>query len=686
MKDEQSLDDLQKVAQSLLAEVQKFQDEDSRYLQFTRLRGEALIHATLFTGMDVASNLEKTRQACRAGLGLFGMATDPSTHSRGLELADPARKAELTNGCYELLLILADTFTHAPSGGGKASSRDTEQALGILDQAATLGLDTRAWHQRRARYLELLSRSAAAEQERARAAALAPSTAEDYFLMGDERYKEGDFERGVRDFDGVLHLQPHHFWARYFQAIGQLQLGRPREAAINMTACLDQRGDLVWVYLIHALAEGQLKDFAAAEDDYSSALKCQRDPNAEYVLYVNRGFLRYLEGREADAVADLTHAIQLRPDQYSAYANLSQVYQRQKRWNEAKRNLDEAIRLQPALASLYRTRAHLAEQSGDLPAALEDFRRVIQVAPRSIRPHDLAQDHVAVGRLLHRLQRYEEALEPYDAALVLDPAYVQIYRWQAAAQFELGRYEQAAASLDHYLARKEILRPEFLAVLGATPFASSSVFLSAALTVSSPIYGAAPTGLAADVYWARGRARAKAHNYAGAVSDYTRALETTPDPLLYLDRGWAYISVGTPRLALTDFEQAVLFDPKNAEAYTARGHARAQLGQYRPAVRDAETACSLAPKNPRVVYGAARILAQAVDAVETDRRRPGQWTLASEFRDQAVLRLRQALALLPATDRRAFWRDRIQADSALSPIRQSTGFLHLAEEYSGIDR
>jgi tetratricopeptide (TPR) repeat protein/predicted Ser/Thr protein kinase len=728
MKGEESLEDLRNEARTLQADVQKSLDDEARYVQFTRLRNEALIHATLFTGVDVASNVAKTREACQAGLALFDWASEekdresrsqggagPSTASahsrlsRSLALVDPARRADAVAGCYELLLILADTFTYSPtqpsgtsSHGpkqGQISPGQIERALQFLDDARGLGLVTRSYHLRRARYLELLDRREAARHERERAAALAPGTAQDYFLLGEERCRLGDFELGVGDFEGVLRLQPDHFWARYFQAVCQLQLGRPREAVINLTACLGQRRDLVWVYLMRGLAQVQLKDFAAAGKDYVQALHCERDNNAEYALYVNRGFFYFLQGRDTEAVADLTHAILLRPDQYSAYANLAHVYQRQKRWKEAKQELDAAIRLQPALASLYRTRAHLCRECGDIPGAVADFGLAIQAAKGTgdsghplagatqgaAKQRELAQDHGELGRLLHRTQRYEEALDHYHQALVLDPTNLSLYRWRAASEFELKQYEEAAASLDHYLARRQRLQFPFLAALAGTADAPFTSLLFAVGIWGSLKDFAAPVDLVTDVYWARGRARAKLHEYAGAVSDYTRALDTSADPLLYLDRGWTYIGLGAPKIALSDFEQAVRLDPSNAEAYNARGHARARLGQYHSAAQDADAAWRLGPKNPRVVYGAARILAQAVAAALADGR-PSQQALALQFQDQAVLRLRQTLTLLPASDRRTFWRDRIRADGDLSPIRQSTGFLHLAEEYTAIDR
>ena len=69
------------------------------------------------------------------------------------------------------------------------------------------------------------------------------------------------------------------------------------------------------------------------------------------------------------------------------------------------------------------------------------------------------------------------------------------------------------------------------------------------------------------------------------------------------------------------------------------------------------------------------------DAARWDREAA---ELRSQYEQQAVQLLRQAIELNPAVGRTAFWRDYIEADKvALNPIRNSLGFARLAAEYSG---
>jgi tetratricopeptide (TPR) repeat protein len=184
----------------------------------------------------------------------------------------------------------------------------------------------------------------------------------------------------------------------------------------------------------------------------------------------------------------------------------------------------------------------------------------------------------------------------------------------------------------------------------------------------------------ASVYEARGLARARRDDLAGALADYGQALGLEPgSSRLHAERGWAYLVAGALKLAADDFDHAVRLDPTNADAYAGRGSARARLGQYRAAVADAAEALQKGPRTSRHLYNVARIFAQAVEGLDAERSPLP--ALRAHYQDQAVRWLRGALDVVPAGQRAAFWRDYVQADGALNPIRPSEGYRQLAAQY-----
>ena len=89
-----------------------------------------------------------------------------------------------------------------------------------------------------------------------------------------------------------------------------------------------------------------------------------------YSLHTNRGVLSFRRQNYAEALADLRQATRLQPAQIVARVNLARVYQELKQYDAARAELDEAHRLKPDEALLYRTRAQVALAEGNLPKAL----------------------------------------------------------------------------------------------------------------------------------------------------------------------------------------------------------------------------------------------------------------------------------------------------------------------------
>ncbi|UCI10365.1 adenylate/guanylate cyclase domain-containing protein [Mesorhizobium sp. B1-1-8] len=80
--------------------------------------------------------------------------------------------------------------------------------------------------------------------------------------------------------------------------------------------------------------------------------------------------------------------------------------------------------------------------------AIREAERSIALAP------NLAEGHESLGNALHYSGRSEEALACFDQAMALNPHYPDMFlHFQAQAMFQLGRYEDAVASLKRRLVR-----------------------------------------------------------------------------------------------------------------------------------------------------------------------------------------------------------------------------------------
>ncbi len=640
--DESELADLQSHIAQLLEQTHQQQVDDARLKKFLQLRNEALFHATLFTGGDLASALQETRTVALEALAQFGVAPQSDTKPTVESLYySESQKTQIIADCYELLVMLAEAVAH-PLPGQKETRQQAQEALSILDRAAKLGVTTQALHRRRAYYLTLTGQDDAAEQERQIAGGLQPSSSLDHFLLGQEQYRDGATPQAILAFQNVLQREPDHFWASYYLALCWLKTQHPDQASSCLTSCLSQRRDVPWLYLLRASAWSELSQFTRAEEDFATALNSSLPESARYGLLINRGVMRIRQGSVDLAIADLQQAIALRPTQHQGYVNLAQAYLKGQQVDEAVEQLNQAIQLEPQLASLYRTRARLHLLQRQSAEALTDLDQVVRLESSDATPA-LADDHFERGRLLHIQKEFTTALAAFDEALRLRPRDARVCRFRAETLLELNRLPEALQSLNDCLK-----------------------------------YGPPEAG----AFRARAALRTRLGQYAGAQTDYTRALELSPNAATYAARGWTFLVADAPKFALADFEESIRRVPEQSDAYAGRGFCRVLLGETSAAIADADEALRQGPESTRLFYNVSRIYAQAAatqnrSVVRVNSGLPN----ARECQERAVGTLAQALAAQSPAEATHFWQTIVETDSALNSIRQIPAFRQLAGRF-----
>ena len=477
-------------------------------------------------------------------------------------------------------------------------------ALDYLDQAERIELKTRSIYQRRAALLRQLDRPAEAVGQEELAAETPLATPLDYFLAGDSLYRAGDVPGAVEHFGEALRREPTHFWAHYFLSVCLLKQNRPGEAIAHLTASLSRRADFGWIYLLRGYAYSELGDNAAAEDDFAKAAQLGVE---DYGFFVNRAVVRIRQDKLDEAAADLQQAIQLKPDQYQAYVNLAEVRRRQGQLDDALQLASRALELEPRTDKPYRIRADIRLARQESQQAVNDLAQAIRFGVAG--SGSLASDHINRGKLLHQLHRYDEALREYAAAeagpAAAGPAeagmekHPELPYLRANALMALERRDEAVAELNRYL--------------------DSPTIESQALRM-------------------RGFERALRGDAAGAVADFSRSLEMTPnDAAVRARRGWAQLT-SAAKIALDDFEQALQVEPDNADLYNGRGYARVQLGQYREAVQDADKAVQLGAASGQLrewlglLHNAACIYAQAAQRASLDAAAQDHQKLVEDYR------------------------------------------------------
>jgi tetratricopeptide (TPR) repeat protein len=190
-----------------------------------------------------------------------------------------------------------------------------------------------------------------------------------------------------------------------------------------------------------------------------------------------------------------------------------------------------------------------------------------------------------LGRALLELGRFEEAIEPLQAALRLSPSTASLYVSLARAQAGAGRFQDAAAT----------------ATLGlqAAPGHAALMHLRGRLYLNDGATGPAETAL-------------------------REAREAAPDHVLvHVDLAHLLRTTGREQEALAEAEEALRLDPRAVPAQLARGLCLAALGRSDEAEAAFREALELSPADPDALFFVATIalrsgrFAEAVDRLES---------------------------------------------------------------------
>ena len=253
--------------------------------------------------------------------------------------------------------------------------------------------------------------------------------------------------------------------------------------------------------------------------------------------YTNRGVAYYHKGDYDQAIRDYDGAIRLNPDFAFAYNNRGIAYYQNAAYDLAVRDYDEAIRLDPGYADAYHNRGLAQYHKGDYDQAIQDYDQAIAVDP------DKAEVYYNRGLAYWHKQEYDQAIRDYDGAIRLNPDFAFAYYSRGIAHYQNAAYDQAVRDYDEAIR----LDPDF-----------------------------------AFAYYNRGKARSKmGHNVqaiqdygdavrlnpsiAAAYSDYTETIELKPeDASTYYRLEGEHLDKGEIDQAIQAYDEAIALDSRSA--------------------------------------------------------------------------------------------------------------------------
>jgi Tfp pilus assembly protein PilF len=226
------------------------------------------------------------------------------------------------------------------------------------------------------------------------------------------------------------------------------------------------------------------------------------------------------KNREFDkAIADLDQALALHPKYTAAYLDLAYLHNVKRNFDKAVAALDQAILLDGKSAPAYASRGSAYAGKSDYKAAIADFNKSLTLDPK------YAYALRNRGSAYVDVKDYDKAIADLDKALEIDPKSAFGHTIRGMAYTGKRDYERGIVEFDKALA----LDPKSVVAHGS-----------------------------------RGNAYFNKMDYDRALADYNRAIELDPSsPYAYAGRGAVHAAKRRPDQAKTDYRQALALDPDN---------------------------------------------------------------------------------------------------------------------------
>jgi tetratricopeptide (TPR) repeat protein/MoaA/NifB/PqqE/SkfB family radical SAM enzyme len=406
------------------------------------------------------------------------------------------------------------------------------------------------------------------------------------------------------------------FWAHVGLALNLLRVwdgdAAFRESLAHADAALALEPDWAWGRLLRGEIKRSLIDYAGGAEDLRGAAAL--DPSWSWA----HGFLAralFQGGTDAAGLAPMDEAVRLGPGEGFLLCWRGEAYRRLGRLDDAARDFDRGLSLDPLYDQGYGWRARLLDAQACHDEAAASLRKGIALCPlfekarrqlvRSLRgagrTAEALRELDRAARLNHRndwlgVWRAEgqpdgagarQALAELDAHLARRPRDARALAWKGETLAQIGRLPEALAALDAALARSPrdagalAWRGEALLRLGRVTEARADLERAAKL---DPESGRA---------WAwLGRALLLSGDAAGAEAALTRALSARRVEYAWISawRGEARLALGRARAAREDFDAAIALDPGQGLFFALRAKARAACGDAAGARADLDEA------------------------------------------------------------------------------------------------
>ena len=267
-----------------------------------------------------------------------------------------------------------------------------------------------------------------------------PYLAQPYFFRAIAKLNLEDYA-GAKD-DATLAIERNPFITDAYEVRGvALQnMGRLEEAVADYDKALSMLPENKGILFNKALAEEELKNYDIAQECYTQLLKAHPRFDSGYI---GRARLYLAQCDTVSALADIDKAIELNKNAINAYVIRADIsIKREKDYQRALEDMNEAIKLQPHYAGFFINRAFLRYNLDDYFGAMADYDYAISLDPTNV------VAYFNRGLLLAEVHGNDRAIQDFSKVLQINADDYRALLNRSLLYEETGNYKLAIEDIN----------------------------------------------------------------------------------------------------------------------------------------------------------------------------------------------------------------------------------------------
>jgi tetratricopeptide (TPR) repeat protein len=388
-------------------------------------------------------------------------------------------------------------------------------------------------------------------------------------------------------------------------SVALYSMGRYEESLARSTLGTQMYPNQVAFWRVQGDSNFALKRYSDAVTSFTSAVKLS--PGEKRIIY-SRGLALENAKRYEEAVAAYDEALAIDPKDKSVWLSKGVALEWLQRYPLALDCYEEVLLLDEGNKFVHVRTGQVLAKMNDHEAAIRSFDKALELAPKdvellemkkvSLKHTDRLEELVKIcnriikldgrnrnafvdlGVASHRLSRYDEAIEAFDAALGIEPGNLAVLNYKKTSVVAKGVAEEIIGACDSILtvspSDKPAMMDKAFALERLGRLAEANDTYSMALAVDDRDK---------ELHNRKGLVLIGLGRYADAVVEFDRTFALDGSDLMPLDnKGRAFLLMREYDRALQVFDQCVTGQPGNPRFQSDRGRALASLGNLAEAV------------------------------------------------------------------------------------------------------